>query len=164
MRQRLATPAQIPKWIVIDFANVDPAVVHYFVGELLQAMRDLGLLHDLTVKLSSHSVIGMQVPSPEGVERRSTQGDVLQVRKIYLRYSVNSSLSLDKQELENLRRQYNPSLIIAILPDPAEEQYRQIKRFGDITWGVATQCVVRICLSFSINAEAYFFLWLSEVE
>jgi len=39
-------------------------------------------------------------------------------------------------------RQYNPTFILAILPDPAEEQYRKIKRFGDITQGVATQCVV----------------------
>ncbi|XP_006458268.1 argonaute-like protein [Agaricus bisporus var. bisporus H97] len=106
MRQRLASPAQISRWIVIDFASVDPAAVHYFVGELLQAMRNLGI----------------QVPNPEGVERRSTQGDVL-------------------QELESLRHRHNPSLIVAILPDPAEEQYRTIKRFGDITWGVATQCV-----------------------
>jgi eukaryotic translation initiation factor 2C len=142
MKQRLALPAQVPRWIVIDFANVDPSLIHYFVGELLQAMRDLGLLHDFTIKLPSHSTIGMQVPNPEGVERRSTQVDVLQVREIRLRYSLNLSVSLDKKELENLRRQYNPSLIIAILPDPAEEQYRTIKRFGDITWGVATQCVV----------------------
>jgi len=39
-------------------------------------------------------------------------------------------------------KQYSPMLILAILPDPAEEQYRKIKRFGDITHGVATQCVV----------------------
>lgn len=45
-----------------------------------------------------------------------------------------------------MRRQYNPSLIIAILPDPAESQYRKIKRFGDITEGVATQCVVSITI------------------
>lgn len=62
MRQRLASPAQISRWIVIDFASVDPAAVHYFVGELLQAMRNLGLQDRLNARLFSfrHRYTGPQ--------------------------------------------------------------------------------------------------------
>ncbi|KAF9452879.1 Piwi-domain-containing protein [Macrolepiota fuliginosa MF-IS2] len=106
MRQKLAQPASISSWLVVDFANVDPSLLRYFVEELIGAMRNLG----------------MQVMQPPVIERRSIQTNVL-------------------QELANLGRQIKPALILAVLPDPAETQYRKIKRFGDIIQGVVTQCV-----------------------
>ncbi|KIY69858.1 Piwi-domain-containing protein [Cylindrobasidium torrendii FP15055 ss-10] len=43
--------------------------------------------------------------------------------------------------IEQSLRQRSAKLIVAILPDPAESLYVAVKRFGDITQGVATQCV-----------------------
>lgn len=42
MRQRLAKPAAIRSWIVVDFANVDSNHLHYFIKELIGAMIALG--------------------------------------------------------------------------------------------------------------------------
>lgn len=42
MRQRLAQPAVIPSWIVVDFANVDSNLLRYFIEELIGAMKALG--------------------------------------------------------------------------------------------------------------------------
>ncbi|KAJ7184235.1 Piwi domain-containing protein [Mycena filopes] len=39
-------------------------------------------------------------------------------------------------------RQDRPMLIIAVLPDPAPDLYITVKRFGDITHGIATQCII----------------------
>ncbi|KAG7086247.1 hypothetical protein E1B28_002217 [Marasmius oreades] len=37
--------------------------------------------------------------------------------------------------------EHRPNLILVFLPAEAEEIYNQVKRFGDITRGIATQCV-----------------------
>lgn len=106
MSQKLAKPATISKWIVINFAQVDDSSLHYFVDELIRAMRSLGIT----------------VSGPVAVEHRSVQVDI-------------------DRELDNLVQQHRPNFILAVLPDPAEEQYRKVKRFGDISRGIATQCV-----------------------
>ncbi|KXN90515.1 Protein argonaute 1C, partial [Leucoagaricus sp. SymC.cos] len=112
MRQRLARPATIQRWIVVDFARVETQGLQYFVNELLQAMRNLGI----------------SVSTPASIERRSIQASIDQARAL-------------ARELRNLVSSHQPHMILAILPDPAEDQYRRIKRFGDIQHGVATQCV-----------------------
>lgn len=106
MSQRLAKPATITTWVLINFVQLDERSLHYFVDELIMAMRSLGI----------------SVSGPVALENRSVQAHI-------------------ERELVTLMKQYSPTLILAILPDPAEEQYRKIKRFGDITHGVATQCV-----------------------
>lgn len=50
MRQRLFKPAGIPSWVVIDFANIGPDLMRYFVDELMKAMRSLGKLYYHMVK------------------------------------------------------------------------------------------------------------------
>jgi eukaryotic translation initiation factor 2C len=35
-----------------------------------------------------------------------------------------------------------PNLMLVILPESAAQVYRDVKRFGDVTVGVVTQCVV----------------------
>ncbi|KAF9261759.1 Piwi-domain-containing protein [Marasmius fiardii PR-910] len=46
-----------------------------------------------------------------------------------------------EQTLQYHGKQHLPNLILAFLPAEAEEIYNQVKRFGDITQGIATQCI-----------------------
>lgn len=39
-------------------------------------------------------------------------------------------------------KESRPDMILVILPESAATVYRDVKRFGDITVGVVTQCVV----------------------
>jgi eukaryotic translation initiation factor 2C len=44
MRQQLASPAKISKWVVVDFAQADERSLDYFIRELVNAMKNLGML------------------------------------------------------------------------------------------------------------------------
>lgn len=45
-------------------------------------------------------------------------------------------------------------MILVILPESAATVYRDVKRFGDITVGVVTQCVVGYKKLYNVATEA----------
>ncbi|KAG5716256.1 Protein argonaute-2 [Termitomyces sp. T112] len=49
--------------------------------------------------------------------------------------------SVIAQVLSTAGRAANATMILVILPESAPDPYREVKRFGDITQGVVTQCV-----------------------
>lgn len=46
------------------------------------------------------------------------------------------------KNLTRVARESGAQMILVILPDSAAHIYREVKRFGDVTEGVPTQCVV----------------------
>jgi hypothetical protein len=92
------------------------------------------------------AVQGMSASPPAQLLKQSVQADMDQVQKNQSDFSsLNMTSQYEIQVLGDLVQQFRPDLILAVLPDPAEDQYRKIKRFGDVVQGIATQCVVRSC-------------------
>ena len=57
------------------------------------------------------------------------------------------------KNLTRVARESGAQMILVILPDSAAHIYREVKRFGDVTEGVPTQCVVRPTFKFALNCD-----------
>ncbi|KAF5357368.1 hypothetical protein D9758_005903 [Tetrapyrgos nigripes] len=113
MNKRLKTPAQVRGMLIVNFVETNPShIMHRFVTDLIEVMRERG----------------MKVPS-EGTR----------ISDIETLNGQNPDIEDKLKELG--ARHHSPSLILAILPQNALDLYNAIKRFGDVTVGVATQCV-----------------------
>lgn len=87
----------------------------------------------------------MQSPN---IVQRNASGDIGRVCISLLFSHLMLNVSIAKT-LYAAAKETNAELLIVILQESAATTYREVKRFGDVTHGIPTQCVVRI--SFVLN-------------
>ncbi|KAI0766861.1 argonaute-like protein [Trametes elegans] len=124
-------PASIARWCVVIFerqGSFRPDVAQRMVEGLLRAFQEGGM------------TVGEQDPI---IEWANGSNDV-----------ANFLKSVGRQCYEKNDRSGGPSLIVAVLPEASVELYMRIKHFGDITQGVATQCLQSRKCSFA-KAQYY---------
>ncbi|KAG6909846.1 hypothetical protein DXG01_015119 [Tephrocybe rancida] len=122
MRKQFIKPASIASWTVVDFANADPAVLNMFVNDLGQCMMERG----------------MRLERPRDTVRRSPNADIEAVCLLSVVSYGAPKFICGRQILREAGRAAEARLILVILPESAPHPYREVKKFGDITQGVAT--------------------------
>ncbi|KAG6857512.1 hypothetical protein H0H87_002137 [Tephrocybe sp. NHM501043] len=127
LKKHFTIPATLTAWTIVDFANAAPPVLDIFITDLMVCMRERGMI----------------VEDPRGVSKRSPQADIPAVRFItstgLVKFAANFLPVM--QVLHEIRSKTKATMIMVILPESAPQPYRVVKRYGDVTGGICTQCV-----------------------
>ncbi|KAG6902071.1 hypothetical protein C0995_004769 [Termitomyces sp. Mi166 len=121
MDKKFYKPADIRTWVVVSYESqrrFSPEVAQDMVAGLVNAC----------------GTVGMRVRDPQPIVRwENAQG------KVADQLRAAGAEAAEKAKKEGVPG--GPSLIVVVLPDGGNEIYNAVKHFGDITMGVATQCL-----------------------
>jgi eukaryotic translation initiation factor 2C len=117
MREKiLSEPVEIPNWLILIY-------------ERLPRFRQGSVENMISGFVRGCRVVGITInPEPVFVRWNSGQGDIA------------DQLSAACDECQR-KVKAAPTIIVAILPESCNDIYTAIKNFGDVTAGIATQCM-----------------------
>ncbi|KAN0109848.1 argonaute-like protein [Russula decolorans] len=130
MREKiLSEPVEIPNWLILIY-------------ERLPRFRQGSVENMISGFVRGCRVVGITInPEPVFVRWNSGQGDIA------------DQLSAACDECQR-KVKAAPTIIVAILPESCNDIYTAIKNFGDVTAGIATQCM-KANKCFNANEQYY---------
>ncbi|KAK7440207.1 hypothetical protein VKT23_017149 [Stygiomarasmius scandens] len=122
-KQSVSVPRQPGVWDVMHKTLQQPAKVNCLLTFNLTGDRTTGVMVDFIKDLKAVMYErGMEIRRDAGFDAYNPQAEIGKI-------------------LDRRKNEVNATLIIAILPENAQDLYNDVKRFGDIESGVVTQCV-----------------------
>lgn len=130
------------KWNMLDRKFIQPAVLSGFIIAIFERDRffDDRAVQDMTkgfVKAARD--FGMVIQNPEPVYKWFPNRPTSEQQYTRALQGLGQDY-VNKRQQETGKREA-PALLFAILPPSSADVYNNVKRFGDITMGIATQCV-----------------------
>ncbi|KAI0696653.1 argonaute-like protein [Cerioporus squamosus] len=135
------------EWNLIDKKFYQPATIERWIVVIYERQQRYRpeMAQELVAGfVSMFQAVGIQVKERDPiVEYQHSSGRIAEVR-IHLTHRLQESTQLRGVGLQCFQKNRNeggPQLIVVVLPDVSADMYHAVKHFGDITQGVATQCL-----------------------
>ncbi|KAG6874292.1 hypothetical protein C0995_001517 [Termitomyces sp. Mi166 len=150
---KIVVNADVTIGVILPADNLEKICAEYLH---LRGIRYLDNLEESSIKKLRLFLKGVKVdvglPGHSGKRPKTIKDVVVDVGNIKFDKGMSAGRPHDivrsppvilqvAEVLDEAGRLANATMILAILPESAPEPYREIKRFGDITRGVMTQCV-----------------------